>query len=131
MCPRSTRSSTTVATTNRVQTRVNAITEVTETGKRGRQPGPPPVPFVLAVGVTGHRADLLPADSVPALRDHIREVLSLIAEAGRDLCKAERECFADGLPRMRFVSPIADGADQIAAEVALDLGWELEAILPF
>jgi hypothetical protein len=32
---------------------------------------------------------------------------------------------------MRFVSPIADGADQIAAEVALDLGWELQAVLPF
>ncbi len=32
---------------------------------------------------------------------------------------------------MRFVSPIADGADQIAAEVALDLGWELQAIVPF
>ena len=32
---------------------------------------------------------------------------------------------------MRFVSPIADGADQIAAEIALDLGWELQAIVPF
>ena len=29
------------------------------------------------------------------------------------------------------MSPLADGADQIAAEVALDLGWELQAILPF
>ncbi len=32
---------------------------------------------------------------------------------------------------MRFVSPIADGADQIAAEVALELEWELQALLPF
>ncbi|HEY7959666.1 MAG TPA: hypothetical protein VID20_06350, partial [Sphingomicrobium sp.] len=32
---------------------------------------------------------------------------------------------------MQFVSPVADGADQIAAEVALELGWELQAILPF
>jgi hypothetical protein len=29
------------------------------------------------------------------------------------------------------VSPIADGADQIAAELALELGWELQAVLPF
>ena len=93
--------------------------------------GPPPVPFVLAVGVTGHRADVLPAGSVPALREHIGEVLRVIAEAGRDLLDTERGCFADGPPRLRCVSPIADGADQIAAEVALDLGWELEAILPF
>src|SRR5439155_3299035 len=27
--------------------------------------------------------------------------------------------------------PIADGADQIAAEVALELGWDLQTILPF
>jgi len=93
--------------------------------------GPPAVPFVLAVGVTGHRADVLPEDSVPILRERIRDVLVRIAEAGRDLLEQERDCFAPGEPRLRFVSPIADGADQIAAEVALDLGWELEAILPF
>ena len=29
------------------------------------------------------------------------------------------------------MSPIADGADQIAAEVALKLGWELQVVLPF
>ena len=43
----------------------------------------------------------------------------------------ERECFAPGPLQLRFVSPIADGADQIAAEVALELGWELQAVLPF
>ena len=93
--------------------------------------GPPPVPFVLAVGVTGHRADVLAEGSVPVLRERVRDVLVRIAEAGRDLLEQERDCFAPGEPRLRFVSPIADGADQIAAEVALDLGWELEAILPF
>lgn len=30
-----------------------------------------------------------------------------------------------------FVSPLADGADQIAAEIALRLGFELHAMLPF
>ena len=95
------------------------------------RPGPPPVPFVLAVGVTGHRADVLPQDSVPILRERIRDVLLRIEQSGRELLDAERDCFAAGEPRLRFVSPVADGADQIAAEVALELGWELEAILPF
>src|SRR4029079_1373988 len=81
--------------------------------------------------VTGHRADVLPEGSVPILRDRVRDVLMRIAEAGRDLLERERDCFAPGPPRLRFVSPVADGADQIAAEVALDLGWELYAILPF
>ena len=93
--------------------------------------GPPQLPFVLSVGVTGHRADVLPAGSLDVLRSRIREVLLLIAEAGHALLQKEHDCFAPLPPRMRFVSPIADGADQIAAEVAVDLGWELQAVLPF
>ena len=93
--------------------------------------GPASVPFVLAVGVTGHRAEMLPEGSVPVLRDRIRDVLQQIEEAGRDLLEKERDCFADGPVKLRFVSPIADGSDQFAAEEALELGWELEAILPF
>ena len=93
--------------------------------------GPPRLPLVLSVGVTGHRADMLPPGSLSALRSRLRDILVLIADAGAALLERERECFASDPPRMRFVSPIADGADQIAAEVALELGWELQAILPF
>src|SRR6185437_11062427 len=97
----------------------------------GRAPGPPPVPFVLSVGVTGHRAEVLDTGDVERLRERVRETLLLIEEAGRALLERERGCFASGPPRLRFVSPIADGTDQIAAELALELGWELQAILPF
>jgi hypothetical protein len=93
--------------------------------------GPPLVPFVLAVGVTGHRADMIPPESLERLRGRIEHVLALIEESGRSLRAESGACFAAGEPRLRFVSPIADGADQIAAEIALDRGWELEAILPF
>ncbi len=103
----------------------------TEAGSRVRQSGPPPVPFVLCVGVTGHRADVLPEASVPVLRERVRDVLQQIEESGRALLDAERDCFAGFAPKLRFVSPVADGADQIAAEVALELGWDLQAILPF
>jgi hypothetical protein len=61
----------------------------------------------------------------------IRETLQLVEQVGGELLERERACFAPGPPKLRFVSPIADGADQIAAQVALDMGWELEAILPF
>jgi hypothetical protein len=93
--------------------------------------GPPPVPFVLAVGVTGHRADMISDGAVAALRERIGETLALIAGAGADLLARERDCFARDPSHLRFVSPVADGADQIAAEVALELGWELQAIVPF
>jgi hypothetical protein len=93
--------------------------------------GPPRLPFVLSVGVTGHRADVLPPGSLDALRSRIGAVLTLIAQAGAALAEHETGCFAPAPPMLRFVSPIADGADQIAAEVALELGWDLQAVLPF
>jgi hypothetical protein len=95
------------------------------------QAGPPLVPFVLAVGVTGHRADMLAAGSLDQLRARIDQVLALIETSGRRLQAEAPARFAGGGARMRFVSPIADGADQIAAEVALERGWELQVILPF
>ena len=68
---------------------------------------------------------------MPVLRERVGDVLQRIEESGRALLDAERDCFAGFAPKLRFVSPIADGADQIAAEVALELGWDLQAILPF
>ncbi|MES2135758.1 MAG: hypothetical protein V4502_01690 [Pseudomonadota bacterium] len=81
--------------------------------------------------MTGHRAEVLPDRSLPALRERIRDILLLVAEAGNALYERERACFSDERPHLRFVSPIADGADQIAAEIALELGWELQVIVPF
>lgn len=81
--------------------------------------------------MTGHRSDSLPAGSLEPLRKQMRDVLMLVADAGNRLLREEQDCFAPDRPRLRFVSAIADGADQIAAEIALDLGWELQAILPF
>jgi hypothetical protein len=108
-----------------------AATTVEAGDREPRSHRPPPVPFVLAVGVTGHRAEVLPEGSVPALRQRVGDVLRQIEQGGRDLLRKEGPCFAALPPKLRFVSPIADGADQIAAEVALELGWELQAVLPF
>lgn len=93
--------------------------------------GPPRVPFVFSVGVTGHRAEALPADGLATLRERIGAILAIVSEAAHSLFEQDRDCFTSESARMRFVTPIADGADQIAAEVALDLGWELQAVLPF
>ena len=86
---------------------------------------------MLSVGVTGHRVDGLPEGSLAALRSRIADVLNLIEDAGAELFYMESACFAADPMRLRFVSPVADGADQIAAEVALERGWELQAVLPF
>ena len=92
--------------------------------------GPPQIPFVLSVGVTGHRAEVLEEGDVERLRDCVRETLMKLGSAAHALLKRERGHFAPNPPQLHFVSPIADGADQIAAELALELGWELQAVLP-
>jgi hypothetical protein len=74
---------------------------------------------------------VLAEGSLPLLRERIRDTLVQIEQSGRSLLALERAQFSTSQPLLRFVSPIADGADQIAAEVALELGWELQAILPF
>ena len=93
--------------------------------------GPPAVPFVFSVGVTGHRSEVLEKGNVEDLRKRVRDSLLLLEQSARALLEQARECFAEGPARLRFVSPIADGADQIAASIALELGWELQAVIPF
>lgn len=70
----------------------------------------------IAVGVTGHR-DVYP-EHVDVLKDSIRQQL---------------QAFSAAHPQtpMVFLSALAEGADRIAAEVALELGWYLGAVLPF
>ena len=82
--------------------------------------------------MTGHRADMLPEDSMPTTcASASRDVLRLIERAGARLVRDGARLLCGSRRQLRFVSPVADGADQIAAEVALELGWELQAILPF
>ncbi len=72
-------------------------------------------PADLTIGVTGHR--LLPAEDLPVLYDKLHEAVLDI----------ERE-----FPRrpIRMLSPLAEGADQLLADVALERGFPLEAPLP-
>jgi hypothetical protein len=93
--------------------------------------GPPPVPFILNVGITGHRSHSLNSAAAGALTGRLTDNLRLIELAGRRLLADSPEFFAEEPPRFRLISPLADGADQAAAEAALALGWELQAILPF
>ena len=99
---------------------------------RGAPPvGPPRIPFVLSVGITGHRAEVLAEGNLTRLRERMRDMLVLIEDSCRGLLERNRDCFSSDRVILRFVSPLADGADQIGAQLALELGWELDAVLPF
>lgn len=92
---------------------------------------PPAPPFVLAVGVTGHRKEAIPPDSLLTIHERLRAVLGAVSETAAKVHASNRDFFSEAEPRRVFVSALADGADQMAAEVALELGFELHAVLPF
>lgn len=93
--------------------------------------GPPkPIP-TLRVGITGHRPR--PAVFPTANFEFVRRRLSTVfATIGTDLSEAaaaQSDLYADAPPRVRLVSALAEGADQLAVE-AMPRDWTLDAILP-
>lgn len=69
----------------------------------------------LSVGVTGHR-DLVP-DEIPGIETGIRNFFQGLVDDFPDL-------------PLQLITPLAEGGDQIAAEVALSMGVSLVAVLP-
>ena len=102
-----------------------------EPANAGASDGPPKVPFALCVGVTGHRQEALSPDCLSRLPGQIRDALKLLTGAAAAVRASASDCFSSAESRLVFVSPLAEGADQIAAEVALELGFSLQAVLPF
>lgn len=87
--------------------------------------------LALRVAITGHRWDKLSRDRASAVRDSIGEVLHAVTrEVGAHL--ARHPDLYDGVPRLRLLSGLAEGADRLGAEAALaSPGWTLHAMLPF
>lgn len=75
----------------------------------------------LILGVTGHR-DLCP-EQIPELRRQVQQTLRLLQRQWNESQGGA------GAP-MILLSPLAAGADQLAADVALEEGLEVIAILP-
>ena len=98
---------------------------------KGGRASPPAVPFVFAIGVTGHRKDVLAPSSLLSVHERLKAVLATIAADASGAFAENRRFYSPDPPRLLFVSPLADGSDQMAAEVALELGFELHAVLPF
>ena len=67
------------------------------------------------IGVTGHR-DLVP-DEEPQTRRQVRKILAALVDRTPD-------------KPVRLITGLAEGADTLVAEVALELGIDVEAVLP-
>ena len=93
-------------------------------------PATPPR-LVVRVGVTGHRPSGLSGVDMQVLGERVRHVLTSIADAAVALGQQRLGGYAGDPPLLRLVSPIAEGADRLVVEPALELGYELQCVLPF
>ena len=90
-----------------------------------------PRPIVLNVAVTGHRAAVLTAPLVRALRPVVYVVFRRLREAALSLQQSEAEFCSASAAELRLHTPLATGADQIAAICAHSSGYFVRALLPF
>lgn len=94
--------------------------------------GHPPQPrLTLNVGITGHRASILPPDLVDDLVPVADEVFRQLAAAMLRLHQRERALFDPAPPQLRLHTPLASGADQLAARSARASAFDVRALLPF
>jgi hypothetical protein len=92
----------------------------------------PPRPYpAIRVGVVGHRLAAL-ADGgtdIARLRTTLHALLDRIQTTARDAADQHPGIFA-GPARLRIISPLAEGTDQLVATEALQLGYALHVPLP-
>ena len=99
---------------------------------------PPKPRLVLRVGVTGKRA--VTEDAAKDVRAALDNIFEALGKLLVDCRNANLDFFSKDAPLLRVISGMAEGADQIAAEAAIDaqkhsvqrkVETQLAAILPF
>jgi hypothetical protein len=104
---------------------------MSDASERGSVTSHPPRPgFGLAVGITGHRPPVLDRAAAARIAPQLANVLAMLATAAKRVHAEEAAFFAPGDAKMRLVSPLAEGADQLVAELALSAGYTVDAVLP-
>jgi hypothetical protein len=101
------------------------MTAGSKTADRVPKPG-----LCLTVGVTGHReghGGIRAKEATVALAGLLRQIKA----AAQGVWETDRDLLSDAPTQFRFASPLASGADQIAAAAALEADFKLYAILPF
>ncbi|MEP6689944.1 MAG: hypothetical protein ABJD07_02240 [Gemmatimonadaceae bacterium] len=96
---------------------------------RRRSNVPPRPRLTLRVGVTGHGMDRLAGLEAPVITNATR-VLRAVQSILDELSHSLGEVYHDDGCQLRLISPLADGADSLVAEAALELGYRLHVPMP-
>jgi hypothetical protein len=93
---------------------------------------PPKPVLTLRVGITGHRPkpERFPADAYDRVELQLRLVFQAIDSALSDLHAANAKFYSSEPCRVRLVSGMAQGADQMAVWVR-PRGWAIDAVVAF
>ena len=92
---------------------------------------PPRPRFALNIGITGHRASILPPGTLDLVRPQLDEVFRELHAAALRVHDDESAIFSSEEPILRLHTPLASGADQLAAMSARDSNFFIRALLPF
>jgi hypothetical protein len=98
---------------------------------RDRPPNDRRPRLALRIGVTGHRPPRLPESAFGPVRTECTALLKAIADEARAVHVQYPSRFSDEPPLLIFVTALAEGADMICAEAALDCGYGIDVCLPF
>lgn len=92
---------------------------------------PPRPRLALNIGITGHRASNLGDGALSALRLVLDQIFANLDDAVRALHATPDGPFDDRIPVIRLHTPLATGADQLAADSARARMFHVRALLPF
>jgi hypothetical protein len=85
----------------------------------------------IAFGVIGHRPNRLPVEARDAVRAELERVLDVLTNAIEEAARAGSASAGTAVSRFALVSALAEGADQMSADAALQRGFSLITPLPF
>ncbi len=101
-------------------------------GSLKQRPAPPEPGLTFRVGVSGHLWSKMPGAEPAVLTEQVRDVLIQIRETVYTFIQEKRAPYSpDQSPTLILLTALADGADQLVAQEALDAGYQLHVILPF
>lgn len=89
------------------------------------------IPLCLRVGVTGHRDAALAVADRAALEQAVADVLAQLAQSANQVLQQQPAVYSGGTAQLQLISALAEGADRLVAQQALQAGWTLHALLPF
>ena len=87
--------------------------------------------MALNIGITGHRASILPSGMIDKIRPFVDEVFHELRKAALKIHDEEGAIFSPTEPILRLHTPLATGADQLAATSARANAFFIRALLPF